>query len=216
MKTARFVVLAAVAVAASATFDVRSASATDMPVYEIPQIVDPSGLYVGAFAGWGWGDSVVAAVDPDVEGFYGGALIGWELRRDNFLVGVEGAIAAAGIDGVNPAASTSVDVNWLASLRLRAGFRMDGFSAYATGGVAFANMDAAITTAAPPSDTATLTGYVIGGGISAPLAENLAARLEYLYYDFNPSDYMIGGVAVQGDLRLHTVRAALVYNINLL
>jgi outer membrane immunogenic protein len=57
---------------------------------------------------------------------------------------------------------------------------------------------------------------VLGVGMEAALTENLAARLEYMYYDFNPSDFMIGGVAVQADLRLHTVRGALVYNFPLL
>ena len=216
MKSARFVVFATIAVAASVGFNVRDAAAADMPVYEIPQIVQPSGLYVGVLAGWGWGDSVVAAIDPEVTGFYGGALAGWELRRDGFLVGVEGDIAATGIDGVNTTASTSVEINWLASLRLRAGLDIDGLAVYGTGGVAFVNMDAAISTSTPPSDTRTLTGFVVGGGIEAPLAENLAARLEYMYYELNPSDFMIGGVAVQADLRLHTVRGALVYNISLL
>jgi outer membrane immunogenic protein len=216
MKTIRLAVLATIAVAASVGFNVRGAVAADYPIYEIPEITQPSGLYAGLFAGWGWGDSVVSTIDPEVEGFLGGGLIGWELRRDNFLVGVEGDIGVAGIDGVNSAASTEVDVNWLASLRLRAGVDMGGFAFYGTGGVAFANMDAAITTAAPPSDRQTLTGYVLGVGMEAPLTENLAARLEYMYYDFNPSDFMIGGVAVQADLRLHTVRGALVYNFPML
>lgn len=216
MKTARFAVLAIIAVAASVGFNVRGAAAADAPIYEIPQIPEPSGLYVGALAGWGWGDSVVSAIDPEVSGFYGGALIGWELRRGGYLVGVEGDIAATGIDGVNSAASTSVEVNWLASLRLRSGFDIDGFSIYGTGGVAFANIDAAISTSTPPSDSQTLTGLVVGAGIEAPLAENLAARLEYMYYDFNPSDFAIGTAAVQTDLRLHTVRGAVIYNISLL
>jgi len=216
MRTVRFAAFAAIAVAASVGFNVRGADAADVPIYEIPQITQPSGLYVGLFAGWGWGDSVVSSFDPEVDGFVGGGLVGWELRRDGFLVGVEGDIGATGIEGVNTADSTSVEVNWLASLRLRAGADMGGFAVYGTGGVAFANMDAAITTAAPPSDTQTLTGYVIGAGMEAPLTESLAARLEYMYYDFNPSDFMIGGAAVQADLRLHVVRGALVYNFPVL
>jgi len=215
MKTVRLAVLATIAVAASVGFNVRGAVAADIPVYEIPQ-VQPSGLYVGAFAGWGWGDSVVSSVDPKSDGFVGGGLVGWELRPGNFLVGVEGDFGGSGIKGVNSAASTKVDVNWLASLRLRAGVDLGGFTLYGTGGVAFANLDAAITTLSPPSDTATLTGYVLGAGIQAPLTQNLSARLEYMYYDFNPSDFMIGGGAVQADLRLHTVRGALVYSFPVL
>lgn len=215
MRTFRTAILATIAVAASVGFTVRGAAAADMPIYEIPPVYEPSGLYVGAFAGWGWGDSVVAAVDPEIEGFVAGGLVGWELRRGGLLVGVEGDIGATGIDGTNSVANTAVEVNWLASLRLRGGVDMDGFAVYGTGGVAFANMDAAITTATPPSDTQTLTGYVIGGGMEAPLTPNLAARLEYLYYDFNETDFMIGGGAVQADLRLHTVRGALVYNFTL-
>jgi outer membrane immunogenic protein len=216
MKPVRLAVLATIALAASVGFNVRGAAAADIPVYEIPQISQHSGLYAGLFAGWGWGDSVVSSVDPKADGLVGGGLVGWELRRDNFLVGVEGDMGYANIDGANKAASTTVDVNWLASLRLRAGVDMNGFAVYGTGGVAFANMEAAVTTASPPSDTQTLTGYVLGAGLEAPLTDSLSARLEYMYYDFNRSDFMIGGAAVQADLRLHTVRAALVYNFPIL
>jgi len=216
MKTARLFLLASIAATASAGFNVRSADAADYtPIYEIPQLVEPYGLYAGLFAGWASGDSIVAAVDPEVSGFFGGALLGWELRRDSYIVGVEGDFAYAAIDGTNSAASTSMDVGWLASLRLRGGVNLDGYTVYATGGVAFANVEAGISTATPATDTAMLTGAAVGAGIEVPLAYNVSGRLEYMYYTFNNSDFTIGTTPVQADLRLHTVRGAVVYDFGL-
>ena len=215
MNIARLVILTTIAAMASVGFNVRGADAADMPVYEIPDLMEPSGLYLDIFAGWGSGDSVVSNIDPEVDGLFGGVLAGWELRRGSFVIGVEGDIAAAGIEGVNTAASTSVEVNWLASLRLRAGVGAEGYEIYGTGGVALAGVDATISTATPPSDSATLTGIAVGAGIQAVISANSALRLEYMYYQFNPSDFMIGGGAAQTDLRLHTVRGALIYNISL-
>ena len=214
MKTVRQFFLAACAVAATAGFSVPAVRAADMPVYEVP-VVEPSGFYAGIFAGGGWGDSIISNIDPEVEGFMFGGLAGWELRRGGVVAGVEADIAFANIDGVNTVASTSADIKWLASIRGRLAFDAGSIvTVYGTGGLAFAHMDAAVATLTPSSDSSTLTGYAVGGGIEARLMENLSGRIEYLYYDFNQADFVIGP-AVQADLRLHTVRGALVYKFML-
>ncbi|MBZ0228055.1 MAG: outer membrane beta-barrel protein [Bauldia sp.] len=214
MKTVRQFVFATCAAVAAAGFSTPAARAADMPVYEVP-VVEPSGFYAGIFAGGGWGDSVISNIDPEVEGFMFGGLAGWELRRGGVVAGVEADIAFTGIDGVNAPASTSADINWLASVRGRLGFDAGSMvTIYGTGGLAFAHMDASVATLTPSSDSSTLTGYTVGAGIEARLMENLSGRIEYLYYDFNQSDFVIG-TASQADLRLHTVRGALVYNFTL-
>jgi outer membrane immunogenic protein len=214
MKTVRKFFLAAFAVAAMAGFSVPAAHAADMPVYEVP-VVEPSGFYAGIFAGGGWGDSVISNIDPEVDGFTFGGLVGWELRRDGVVAGVEADITFANIDGVNNAAQTAADIQWLASLRGRLGFDAgSSVTLYGTGGLAFARMEATVAAMNPSTDSSTLTGYVVGAGVEARLMENLSGRLEYLYYNFNQSDFVIGPAA-QADLRVQTVRAALVYHFAL-
>ena len=214
MKTVRKFLLAAGAVAARSGFNVPIANAADYPVYEVP-VVEPSGFYAGFFAGWGKGDSIISNIDPKVDGFLVGGLAGWELRRNGIVAGVEADIGYTNIEGVNVAASTTADVRWLGSARLRLGADISPmFTVYGTGGLGFANMKASVAAMTPSSDSANMTGYVLGAGIEASLMENLKGRVEYLYYNFNQSDFLIGPAA-QADLRLHTIRGALVYHFGM-
>lgn len=211
MKSSRPFLPLACGVALLAALGARPVQAADIPqVYEIPEVYQPSGFYAGAFLGWGWGDSVVTNIDPEVDGVFGGGLIGWELRRDGMVAGVEADIGFANIKGVNVAGGTTADVSWLASLRARLGFDGGIYSAYGTVGVAFAGMQASVAGFVPSTDKATLTGIAAGVGLEAMLTDSLAGRLEYIYYSFDDSDFIIG-TGAQADLRLHTVRGALVY-----
>lgn len=214
MKTSRRIMMAACALAAFAAIDGRPATAADAPIYEIPDVYQPSGWYAGLFAAWGWGDSVVTNIDPHVDGFIGGGLVGWELRRDGFVVGAEADIGFASVDGVNAPAGTAVDVNWIGSLRGRLGYDGGIWTVYGTAGVAFAGMDATVNALVPPSGSATLTGLALGGGVEAMLWDNWAARLEYIHYSFDDADFAIGGGS-QADLRLSTVRGAVVYKFSM-
>lgn len=216
MNALRHLAAAACAVAVFAAHDARPADAADMPrIYEIPDAYQPSGFYAGLFAGWGWGDSIITNIDPKVDGFTGGALVGWELRRDGMVAGVEADVALTTVDGVNAPAGTTADVKWLASLRARLGFDGGLYTVYGTAGVAFARMEASVAALVPPSASATLTGLAVGAGVEAMLTEGLAGRLEYIYYVFDDRDFDIGPVGVQADLRLHTVRAALIYKFSM-
>ena len=133
MKTVRKFLLAAGAVAAMSGFNVPVANAADYPVYEVP-VVEPSGFYAGFFAGWGKGDSIISNIDPKVDGFLVGGLAGWELRRNGIVAGVEADIGYTNIEGVNVAASTTADVRWLGSARLRLGADISPmFTVYGTG-----------------------------------------------------------------------------------
>jgi outer membrane immunogenic protein len=212
MKMARYFVLAALAATAGLGLGIRSGEAADIPVYEVPELVTPSGAYAGLFAGWGWGNTVVSNIDPEVEGFVGGALVGWELRGNGAVFGIEGDFGLTGADGVNTPMGTSADVEWLASVRARVGVERGGAVFYGTGGLAFAGVEAGINTLVPASDSQTLTGYAVGAGAQAGISDTLSARLEYLYYRFDDTNFGVGPVGIQADLRLHTVRAALIYN----
>ena len=65
---------------------------------------------------------------------------------------------------------------------------------YATAGVAWADMD--YSAALAPGFSETHFGWVAGGGIEHMLSQNLSARVEYLYYDFNDATAPAGALGV--------------------
>ena len=93
---------------------------------------DWSGFYVGATAGYGWGESRhtdtggTTTGDFDIEGFIGGATLGGNWQSGAFVFGVEGDVSFSDIDGSTTAVCAggcSTDINWLGTLRGRGGSR---------------------------------------------------------------------------------------------
>jgi outer membrane immunogenic protein len=87
-----------------------------------------------------------------------------------------------------------VDTNMLASVRLRLGYAMGDFMIYGTGGTAYTNVDATLTetgafdglsASRSQSESVNALGGVIGGGVSAFVADNAVVSLEGLYYRFD-------------------------------
>jgi len=84
--------------------------------------------------------------------------------------------------------------NWLASVRGRLGVALSPTAlAYATGGVAWTNVDYSAVNAfiggcpncGIASSSGTETGFVAGGGLEIALDGNWLFRGEYLYYGFD-------------------------------
>ncbi|MGP0091608.1 MAG: FecR domain-containing protein [Xanthobacteraceae bacterium] len=151
-------------------------------------------------------------------GFLRGLHAGYNLQiAPTWLVGVEGDFIWSGIKTSSNSVLTSpnfpitgsnltfqTDMDWMASLRARAGFIQDNWLFYATGGVAWADLDFSAgavcpldpagnfcfsTIQASSAISSVRAGYVVGGGIEwqAPTIP-LRARAEYLYYAFNGTD----------------------------
>ena len=176
-----------------------------------------SGLYIGTHVGYGWSDvnwqlDTFPGTAKDHSG--GGTLVGgqigynWQVRQ--FVFGAEADLSGAWLDGstacTNPAFSCAHSYNWLGSLRGRAGVTVNGNRTllYATGGVAWADIDYGASNAVTgaPFGTGfshTHTGWVAGTGIEHMLTPNLTARIEYLYYGFDsvtaPPGALSGGPA---------------------
>jgi outer membrane immunogenic protein len=178
-----------------------------------------TGFYVGVHAGYAWGDvgddlddrfddRVVdhKASDFDIDGFIGGAHAGYNVQFDSFVIGLEGDIDFAGIDGDrdfsafggDTTGNLSLDSNWQASIRARAGFAFDRTLIYATGGVAFADADLEFNGSDGVgdfdfSDGQTFTGWTIGLGAEYAFTDNVIARLEARYTDFGSPDFDLDG-----------------------
>ena len=162
------------------------------PVYAPVPVFTWTGFYVGANAGYGWGniDSTTFGVLPtlnDPEGFIGGGQIGYNYQMGQLVFGVEadfqGADLKADVRDVF-GNSASNEINYFGTVRARLGYAMDRFMPYITGGFAYANVKSTFATPlASISNDNTQYGYTIGAGLEYAFTNNLTAKLEYLYVD---------------------------------
>jgi outer membrane immunogenic protein len=200
--------------------------------YAPPPMFSWTGLYVGAHVGYGWSDvDWQYALSPGIStshsgnGWLGGVQIGYNMQVRQFVFGVEADLSSASLDGGTPCPNAAFDcshsMNWLASIRGRAGAAINGNRTllYVTGGGAWADVDYAATDAASGNLFGTgfsqrHVGWVAGGGIEHMLTPNLSARVEYLYYSFDSVTAPAGtlGAGPAGiDLNTQTVRFGLNY-----
>ncbi len=187
------------------------------------------GFYAGLNGGyaWGSGDPIIVtqglttgaleAIDPS--GFFGGGQIGYNAQFGSFVLGVEADLQGGAIDGSTSGTAgalgpftASSEVNWLSTVRARAGLAADRMLIYATGGVAWADMDFRLSDGVNTfSGNDTLTGYAVGAGVEWALGLNWTARAEYLYVDLEDAKFSGGGTSASFDNSFHTMRAGLNY-----
>jgi outer membrane immunogenic protein len=222
MKNRLFITAAALAIAMS------GAQAADLPV-DPPPLAAPapaddwSGFYLGIHGGYGFGETEVTApgavFEYDIDGWLDGVQAGYNFQSGMWLFGVEADIAISGIDGsgaIPQGPTVTTDIDWLATIRARAGLHYDQWMPYLTGGVAFADVEHTATpptVGLPASDT--LVGWTVGGGVEAMFNPNWTAKLEYLYVDLEDFDILTGAAApvpVTFDNDFHVIRAGLNYH----
>ncbi|MEG3123452.1 outer membrane protein [Sphingomonas sp. GB1N7] len=131
------------------------------------------------------------------------ARVGFDKQYGNIVVGAVGEGGKTYISDAQSAFSTTPafytftrKVDYLASVRLRAGYAANNTLFYATGGGLYANLKHAFGT----SNTAnTFTargkddawGYAVGGGIEQKLGRNFSIGLEYLFNQVKDDKYVV-------------------------
>jgi outer membrane immunogenic protein len=134
---------------------------------------------------WTKMDNVTFEQNDDDVSLIGGVQIGRNWQFGNRVLGVEGDVSFA--DGLD----------YLASLRLRAGVAQDNLLLYVTGGVAFAGFDKDPVKFSHYGHTHELSngdgdeqriGAVIGAGAEYKLRPNMSIGVEGLYYAFSDSN----------------------------
>lgn len=162
----------------------------------------------------------------DIDGWVGGLHLGYLWQSDSLVLGIEGDGEFAGLDGdtdifafagdVQPAGTLEQEIDWLASLRLRAGFAMDRALIYATGGLAAGGVELTaenVFTGASQSESGTEWGWTLGGGLEYAFTDALSARIEYRYTDLGKTDMTFEGPFGAQDLEVdnsfHAVRLGL-------
>jgi outer membrane immunogenic protein len=182
------VVLACVGIAAlggmAAAADLPPSPAA--PYYKAPAVYAPpaytwSGFYLGINGGGAWGQSSWTTTgSSDTSGGFVGGTIGYNYQIDQAVIGIEGDIDWADINGSTSAAGKTSD-SWLSTVRGRLGYGADRFLPYITGGLAVGDIKASLPGFAGGS--VTNAGWTAGGGIEFALPGHWTAKAEYLYVD---------------------------------
>ena len=169
-------------------------------------IGDWTGVYVGLNGGFGFAHATASGMiagfnanaSQDLSGAIGGGQIGINSQNGAMVLGVEADIQASGVSKdtlLCPASFCGSDVSmtnkvpWFATFRGRAGFVVERFLVYATGGLAYAQLS---STASMPvggvtvdlaSWSDTRVAWTAGAGVEFQVSSNWSTKIEYLYMD---------------------------------
>lgn len=194
------------------------------------QEVDWTGFYAGVHADYLWGEPTVDGgiepflFDEDIDGFAGGAQAGFNYQFNQFLIGIEGDVALADTEGevfsfksAGFSEGITVDLDWLATLRARAGFVFENFLVYGTGGFAWGGGDSDyFGFGSTQSTDLSLSGYTVGGGAEYLLSDRVSVKAEYLYIDLDEEglNTQISGFRAAG-VEVNVVRLGVNYNFGM-
>jgi outer membrane immunogenic protein len=167
-----------------------------------------------------------------MDGFLGGLHAGYNWQSDSLVLGVEGDIEYADLSGDTDIlhadqgnfdqGDARQEIDWLGSLRLRAGFAFDRALIYATGGLAVGGVEVSAfidQTDLDDSNKDTQWGWTLGGGLEYAVTDEVSARIEYRYTDLGKSDVEAGGDdtpidKLEFENRFHAVRAGLSWHFS--
>ena len=229
------------------------------PVVELAPAYTWTGFYVGGQAGVAFnndagdvnynpatGATTTTAFaggsdSSDDAAFIGGVHVGYDYQINNFIVGAVADINYIDANAVSTYSlgtdtfGVSSDINFVGTVRAKAGIAADRFAVYATGGLAYA--DTEVNFFAPGTLTGNLAGftptvdsdsddvgYAVGAGVDYLVTQNFSLGLEYLYTDLGETDTTVtytNGTSAQtftatsnDDLDFHTVWAKASFRFN--
>lgn len=193
------------AAAFSIAISISSAQAADL--VDAPVEFGWSGFYGGVQGGYAWGDSAFAfpaspgfeSNDDDVSGFLGGVHVGYNWQVNQMVFGVVGDVNFGGVSGSNtnavPGATQvlTTDLDLAASIRAKAGMLISNSTlVYATGGVAFADVDHSLTVpgfVGTGNWSETHIGWTVGGGAEMKLSPDMTIFVEGRYTDLGAESF---------------------------
>ncbi len=207
-----------------------TALAADIPLKAPrPQpVLDWTGLYFGAHAGFGRGFSNATLTDPAVAatgnffgGPFGGLQAGYNFQLPSRIVlGLEADVTFPNyIHGNSVISMLATAKSWVfdqmdfaGSLRGRVGYATGPWLFYATGGLAFSG-ERFLNTPADGNDEKLLRmrpGWIAGGGAEVAFAPHWSLRLEYLYSQFqNATVQFASGAVSASTLNFQQIRVGL-------
>src|ERR1700730_17644595 len=160
---------------------------------------DWSGFYVGGHVGYdrGYGRNTLFDPNPTTANgsfgsLFGGMQFGYNYRLPSrLLVGIEGDISFPNYldDGIvasrsTPSSAVTEKLDFVSTVRGRAGYAFDHWLFYATGGFAWSQarfLEGSSLTGNEDKVLRMRTGWALGAGAELAIAPGWTARLEYLY-----------------------------------
>lgn len=173
-----------------------------------------TGFYLGGTIGSTWGSSTtggdIGAWAFDQSGTVGTLFAGYNWQLGRAVLGVEADIGIGNVTGtaITDIGTVTMTQNTFGSFRARAGILVSpSLLVYATGGLAWSNMDFALDNLETVSRT--LRGYQIGAGSELKISDKVNLRFEYIYTDFGTTTVTHSGLTNTYDPTSHTVRAGI-------
>jgi len=208
-------IIASIIVSGASLIAVSAAQAADA-VEQIPEapvameqpapVANWSGYYLGAtgnydFAGKPDGGDASSKSD----GFGGSLYTGYNWQSGQVVYGVE---ADVGFADQKSYAGNGVDMKegWNGSVRGRVGYDLSPVLVYGTAGVAAANNKVSNING---SDDKTAVGYTVGAGVETMVTDNITARVEYRYTDYQKKDFNIGADSFSRGFDDHSVKVGI-------
>jgi len=199
---------------------------------------DWSGVYIGAHAGYGWGDVDASYDDPfdlfppgqgeahyTADGGLLGVQAGYNWQVSSLVLGVEADVSYlnldetvnAGFDEASYGVNTySTEIDWLATVRGRLGYAMNRTLLFATAGAAFADVKHSYAQELGDYQTKvdeTATGYVLGAGVEHAFTDNVAVQLQYQFVDLGDETIDYGDTtSTTFDTQLHLLKLGINYH----
>ena len=178
----------------------------DEPIAYTDAGFDWNGFYAGLSGGYGGGTvrslgtGTGVTTDVPANGALLGVTLGANAQYDAFVLGVEGEVLWSGLSGSTtcvgaPAFSCNANIEWLGSVRGRAGYAMDNVLLFATAGVAAGGGRGTITPTFPGTTSVfseTYVGWTAGAGVEVAVTDAITVKAEYSYYNLGSRMAPIG------------------------
>jgi len=168
--------------------------------YAVAPVFTWTGFYLGANAGYGWGE---ADYSGDIDGFLGGIQAGYNYQLSGpFVIGVEADIQYSNIE------SSVFTLDYFGTVRARAGFAVDQFLLFGTAGFAYGRGSYEV---AGLTNDKTNMGWTVGAGAEYAIDLNWSVKAEYLYVDLGQETYATVGGPIDVGLTSNILRAGVNY-----
>ncbi|MEO5806022.1 outer membrane beta-barrel protein [Devosia sp.] len=201
------------ALAVTSLFSIGSANAADLiigdpsaPVVLTAAGFDWTGFYAGINGGYTSGQAASVGVvtfvttNVPITGGMLGVNAGYNAQFSNFVLGVEGDVAWSGASGsavctANAAYTCQGALNWLGTIKGRAGIVVDSLLFFGTAGLAVGGATASLNPVAPgltSTYSGTMTGWTVGGGVEVAVTEAISVKAEYSYFSMGGLQAPVG------------------------
>ena len=168
-----------------------------------------SGAYLGGAATYDFGKFSGSTDGRDAKGLGGSVYGGYNMQSGSIVYGAEADLSYAGEDGSagsNAGTGLTGTQGVNGSVRGRVGYDLNPFLVYGTAGVAAANHE---LKGGGDSDEKLAAGYTVGAGVETFVTDNITARVEYRYSDYQKRDFDINGSTVSRGFDDHSVKVGM-------